>query len=123
VASGTPTTWSRPAPTAAPPRSGALAEAYVQVEMARLMTARAAWRFDNGLGAGASANMAKYAAAEAALQSADQSIQTHGGNGMSDEFGLTPYWGIARTLRIAPVSREMILNYIGQRCLGLPKSY
>jgi len=91
--------------------------------MARLMCARAGWLFDQGLEAGESANMAKYAAAEAALQAVEQAIQVHGGNGMSEEFGLTPYWAIARTLRIAPVSREMILNYIGQHSLGLPKSY
>ncbi len=67
--------------------------------------------------------MAKYAAAEATLAALDQAIQTHGGNGMSTEFGLADLWGMARLLRIAPVSREMILNFVAQHSLGLPKSY
>ena len=68
-------------------------------------------------------NMAKYAAAEATLAALDQSIQTHGGNGMSTEYGIADLWGMARLLRIAPVSREMILNYVAQHSLGLPRSY
>ena len=67
--------------------------------------------------------MAKYAAAEAAVAAADHAIQTHGGNGLSAEFGLLPQWGLARLLRIAPVSREMILNYVAQHTLDLPRSY
>jgi alkylation response protein AidB-like acyl-CoA dehydrogenase len=53
----------------------------------------------------------------------DAAIQTHGGNGLSSELGLIPLWGIARLLRIAPVNREMILNYVAQHSLGLPRSY
>jgi alkylation response protein AidB-like acyl-CoA dehydrogenase len=67
--------------------------------------------------------MAKYAAAEAAIAAVDQAIQTHGGNGLSSEFGLVPLWGLARLLRIAPVNREMVLNYVAQHSLGLPRSY
>ena len=67
--------------------------------------------------------MAKYAAAEAAVAAVDQAIQTHGGNGLATEYGLADLWGMARLLRIAPVSREMILNYVAQHCLGLPRSY
>ena len=67
--------------------------------------------------------MAKYAAAEAAAAAVDQAIQTHGGNGMSAEYGLVPLWGLARLLRIAPVNREMLLNYVAQHSLGLPRSY
>jgi alkylation response protein AidB-like acyl-CoA dehydrogenase len=67
--------------------------------------------------------MAKYAAAEAAFAAVDSAIQTHGGNGLSTEYGLLPYWGIARLLRIAPVSREMVLNYVAQHNLGLLRSY
>ena len=67
--------------------------------------------------------MAKYAAAEAAIHCIDQSIQAHGGNGVALEYGLTDmYWGV-RTMRIAPVSREMILNYVAEHSLGLPRSY
>ncbi len=103
-----------------------LAKAKIEVELARLMTDKAAWLCDHAGDtpeAGEAANMAKYAAAEAALAAVDQAIQTHGGNGMSSEYGLADLWGMARLLRIAPVSREMILNFVAQHSLGLPKSY
>ncbi len=100
-----------------------LAKAKIEVELARLMTAKAAWLFDTGQDAGEAANMAKYAAAEAALAALDQAIQTHGGNGLATEFGLADAWGLVRLLRIAPVSREMILNFVAERSLGLPRSY
>jgi alkylation response protein AidB-like acyl-CoA dehydrogenase len=103
--------------------SHALAKAKIEVELAALMTAKAAWLHDHGEPAGEASNMAKYAAAEAALSAIDAAIQTHGGNGISTEFGLIPYWGLARLLRIAPVNREMILNYVAQHSLGLPRSY
>jgi alkylation response protein AidB-like acyl-CoA dehydrogenase len=100
-----------------------LAVARIEVSLAALMTQKAAWQHDNGLPAGEASNMAKYAAAEAAVAAVNQAIQTHGGNGMATEFGLVPLWGLARLLRIAPVSREMILNYVAQHSLGLPRSY
>jgi alkylation response protein AidB-like acyl-CoA dehydrogenase len=100
-----------------------LAEAKIEVELARLMTMKAAWLFDHGKDAGEAANMAKYAAGEAATRAVDAAIQVHGGNGMSEEYGLVSLWGLARTLRIAPVSREMILNFVAQHTLELPKSY
>jgi alkylation response protein AidB-like acyl-CoA dehydrogenase len=100
-----------------------LAKAKIETELAALMTRKAAWLHDQGLPAGEAANMAKYAAAEAAIAAVDQAIQTHGGNGVSASFGLIPLWGLARLLRIAPVNREMILNYVAQHSLGLPKSY
>jgi len=100
-----------------------LAEAKIEVELARLMTMKAAWLFDQGEDAGEAANMAKFAAGEAATRAVDTAIQVHGGNGMSEEYGLVSLWGMARTLRIAPVSREMILNFIAQHVLKLPKSY
>ncbi len=100
-----------------------LAKAKIEVELARLMTAKAATLYDEGADAGEAANMAKYAAAEASLAALDQSIQTHGGNGLAWEYGVSALWGMARLLRIAPVSREMILNYVSQHSLGLPKSY
>jgi alkylation response protein AidB-like acyl-CoA dehydrogenase len=103
--------------------SHALAQAKIEVELAALMTAKAAWLHDHGEPAGEAANMAKYAAAEAALAAVDAAIQTHGGNGVSTEYGLIPLWGLARLLRIAPVNREMILNYVAQHSLGLPRSY
>lgn len=100
-----------------------LAEAKIEVELARLMTMKAAWLFDQGKDAGEAANMAKFAAGEAATRAIDTAIQVHGGNGMSEEYGLVSLWGMARTLRIAPVSREMILNFVAQHVLKLPKSY
>jgi alkylation response protein AidB-like acyl-CoA dehydrogenase len=100
-----------------------LAKAAIETELAALMTRKAAWAHDSGQPAGEASNMAKYAAAEAALGAVDAAIQTHGGNGMSTEYGLVPYWGLARLLRIAPVNREMVLNFVAQHTLGLPRSY
>ncbi|MBO0874199.1 MAG: acyl-CoA/acyl-ACP dehydrogenase [Pseudonocardia sp.] len=103
--------------------SHALAKAKIEVELAALMTAKAAWLHDRGEPAGEASNTAKYAAAEAALSALDAAIQCHGGNGVATEYGLIPLWGLARLLRIAPVNREMILNYVAQHTLGLPRSY
>jgi alkylation response protein AidB-like acyl-CoA dehydrogenase len=103
-----------------------LAAAAIDVELARLMTAKAAWLHDlndPARPAAEASNMAKYAAAEAALKALDAAIQTHGGNGMASEYGLAHLWGMARLLRIAPVSAEMVLNHIAQHTLGLPRSY
>ena len=100
-----------------------LAKAYVELQLARLMTQKAAWLYDNGHEAGEASNMAKYAAAEAAIACLDQAIQIHGGNGLANEFGLADMWWGARLARIAPVSREMILNYVAEHSLGLPRSY
>ena len=102
-----------------------LAKAHVEVELARLATTRAAWLYDEGdqAAAGEAANMAKYASAEAAINAVDAAVQAHGGNGMSVEYGVGTLIGAVRAARIAPVSREMILNYIAQHSLGLPKSY
>jgi alkylation response protein AidB-like acyl-CoA dehydrogenase len=102
-----------------------LAQAKIELELARLMMQKAATLYDAGddMGAGEAANMAKYAAAEAAVRCVDTAIQTHGGNGMASEYGLGAMLAFARTTRIAPVSREMILNFVAQFSLGLPKSY
>ena len=100
-----------------------LAEAKIQLEQARLMTWRASQLYDTDTDAAAAANIAKFAAAEAALNCLDRAIQTHGGNGMTTEYGLASMWGMTRLLRIAPVSREMILNFVAQHSLGLPRSY
>jgi alkylation response protein AidB-like acyl-CoA dehydrogenase len=100
-----------------------LAECRIQADLAALMLQKACWLYDNGHDAGEAANMAKYACAEAAIRSLDQAIQTHGGNGMATEYGLATLWGAVRLMRTAPVSREMILNFVAQHSLGLPKSY
>ena len=100
-----------------------LAEAKIELELARLMTEKACWLYDQGQDAGEAANMAKYAAAEAALHCLDQAIQVHGGNGFATEYGLLDLWGGARLARTAPVSREMILNFVAEHSLDLPRSY
>lgn len=100
-----------------------LAQAKVDLELAKLMNQKAAWLYDAKLDAAECANMAKYAAAEAGIRALDCAIQTHGGNGLATEYGLADLWGMARLLRTAPVSREMILNYVAQHSLGLPRSY
>jgi alkylation response protein AidB-like acyl-CoA dehydrogenase len=103
-----------------------LAECYIAVTQARLLTARAAELADTVGAGGRSAeavNMAKFAAAEASLKTLDQAIQVHGGNGLSREYGLADLWFLARMLRTAPTSREMVLNFVAQHSLGLPSSY
>ena len=102
-----------------------LAQSKIEVELARLMTQKAAALYDAGddLGAGEAANMAKYAAAEAACDAADRAVQTHGGNGITQEYGMAGLLVATRAGRIAPVSREMILNFVAMHSLGLPKSY
>jgi alkylation response protein AidB-like acyl-CoA dehydrogenase len=94
------------------------------------MTQKAAALFDSAAGdsaletaAGEAANMAKYAAAEAACDAADRAVQAHGGNGITQEYGMAGLLVATRAGRIAPVSREMILNYVAMHSLGLPKSY
>jgi alkylation response protein AidB-like acyl-CoA dehydrogenase len=116
--------WGKPIGThqgLAPP----LAKAKVELEMAKLMMQKAASLYDSGddMGAGESANMAKYAGAEAAIACADQAVQTLGGNGLAHEYGVGNLLLATRVARIAPVSREMILNFVAQFSLGLPKSY
>jgi alkylation response protein AidB-like acyl-CoA dehydrogenase len=100
-----------------------LAEAHIAVELSRMATARSAELFDMGENAGEAANIAKFSASEAALKALDQAIQTHGGNGLSHEYGLSELWFVTRLMRTAPVSREMVLNFIAQSSLGLPRSY
>ncbi|MFI8948188.1 acyl-CoA dehydrogenase family protein [Streptomyces sp. NPDC053750] len=102
-----------------------LAQAHIDLELARLMMQKAAHLYDAGddTGAGEAANMAKYAAGEACVKAVDQAVHTLGGNGLTREFGLASLITAARVARIAPVSREMILNYVSHQTLGLPKSY
>nr|WP_039932927.1 acyl-CoA dehydrogenase family protein [Streptomyces viridochromogenes] len=102
-----------------------LAQAHIDLELARLMMQKAAQLYDAGddMGAGEAANMAKYAAGEACVKAVDQAVHTLGGNGLTREFGLARLITAARVARIAPVSREMILNYVSHQTLGLPKSY
>jgi len=102
-----------------------LAEVKIELELAKLMMQKAATLYDDGddVAAGESANMAKYAAAEASARAVDQAVQVHGGNGLASEYGLGALLAVSRAARIAPVSREMILNFVAQNTLGLPRSY
>jgi alkylation response protein AidB-like acyl-CoA dehydrogenase len=102
-----------------------LAQVKIELELAKLMMQKAATLYDEGddLAAGEAANMAKYAAAEASIHAVDQAVQSHGGNGFAAEYGLASLLATSRIGRVAPVSREMILNFVAQFSLGLPKSY
>lgn len=103
-----------------------LAQLHIEVEATRHLLYRAAWGFDAGQDAqevGFYANAAKYKAAEVAIAAADRAIQTHGGSGFDEDVGIIYYWEAARLLRTAPVTAEMILNYVAEHRLGLPRSY
>jgi alkylation response protein AidB-like acyl-CoA dehydrogenase len=102
-----------------------LAVGKIEMELAKLMMQKAATLYDAGddWGAAEPANMAKYAAAEACVKIVDSAVQSLGGNGLSTEYGLAPLLNLCRIARVAPVSREMILNFVAQNSLGLPKSY
>jgi len=102
-----------------------LAQCKIELELARLMMQKAAYLYDAGddAGAGEAANMAKYAAGEACAKTVDQAVQCLGGNGLTGEYAIASMVTSSRVGRIAPVSREMILNYVAQNVLGLPKSY
>jgi acyl-CoA dehydrogenase len=100
-----------------------LAEAHTRLHAAGLALREATWRYDNGLPCGPQANMAKWLAADAAFAAADQAVQTHGGFGYATEYDVGRYWQEARLMRIAPVPQEMVMNYVSEHVLGLPRSY
>ena len=100
-----------------------LGEAQMRLDAAELMIRKASWMIDQGLPCGAEANMAKWLAADACFQAADQAMQTHGGFGYAKEFHVERYWREARLMRIAPISQEMVLNYVTEHVLELPRSY
>ena len=101
-----------------------LAEAKIELELARTMTRKACALYDAAAkGAGEAANMAKFAAAEPGVKCVDRAIQSHGGNGVALEYGLADLWWGVRTAKIPAVSREMILNYVAEHSLRLPRSY
>ena len=100
-----------------------LAENWMELEAARLMTMNAAWAYDTGRESGALANAAKYLAAEAGFKACTQAVMTHGGMGYAKEYHVERYLRESIIPRIAPISRELVLCYIAERVLGLPKSY
>ncbi|MFZ5654441.1 MAG: acyl-CoA dehydrogenase family protein [Pseudomonadota bacterium] len=100
-----------------------LARARTQIELAALMARKAAWLFDRGQPCGAEANMAKLAASEAGVQAVDAALQCFGGNGFTREYGIFDLYPLVRLTKTAPINNEMILNYIAEQVLGLPRSY
>jgi acyl-CoA dehydrogenase len=100
-----------------------LAKAWAELEAANLMAFKAAALHDAGRDCGAEANAAKYLGGEAGFHACEAAVLAHGGMGYAKEFHVERYFREAMIARIAPVSREMILNYIAERVLGLPKSY
>ena len=100
-----------------------LADSLAKLDAAELMLRKATWLYDNGLPCAREANMAKYLCAEAGFDAADRALQVHGGMGYSEEFHVARYFREARLLKIAPLSQEMVLNYLGEHVLGLPRSY
>lgn len=100
-----------------------LAESWAELSAAELMVLRAAELYDAGKPCGAEANAAKYLAADAAFRAADRAVRTHGGMGYACEYDVERYFREAVVTRLAPVSRELILCYLAERVLGLPKSY
>ena len=100
-----------------------LADAHMRLRAAELAVRDASARYDAGLRCGEAANTAKYLAAEAGYLATDRALQTHGGMGYAREYHVERYWREARLMRIAPVSQEMVLNYVSEHVLGLPRSY
>jgi acyl-CoA dehydrogenase len=100
-----------------------LADSLARLDAAELMLRKAAWLYDNRKPCGREANTAKYLCADAGFTAADRALQTHGGMGYSEEYHVARYFREARLMKIAPVSQEMILNFLGSHVLGLPRSY
>ncbi|MCW2542445.1 MAG: Butyryl-CoA dehydrogenase [Frankiales bacterium] len=100
-----------------------LADSLAHLDAAELVLRKATWLYDRGLPCGREANTAKYLCADAGFTAADRALQTHGGMGYSEEYHVSRYFREARLLRIAPLSQEMVLNYLGSHVLGLPRSY
>ncbi|WP_440767122.1 acyl-CoA dehydrogenase family protein [Natronorubrum sp. DTA7] len=102
-----------------------LAKAYAELQAAKQLTYSAASAVDgeSGRAVGAQANMAKYLAAEAAFAAADAAVQAHGGFGVAREYDVERYFREARLTRLVPITQELVLNYVGENVLGLPRSY
>ena len=100
-----------------------LADSLARLDAAELILRKATWLYDNGKPCGREANMAKYLCADAGFGAADRALQTHGGMGYSEEYNISRFFRESRLMKIAPVSQEMILNFLSANVLGLPKSY
>jgi alkylation response protein AidB-like acyl-CoA dehydrogenase len=100
-----------------------LAQAHMKLRAAELIIREASWRYDQGLTCGEQANTAKYLASEAAFFAADRAMQTHGGFAYAREYNVGRYFLESRLMQIAPVPQEMVLNYVAEHVLRLPRSY
>jgi acyl-CoA dehydrogenase len=100
-----------------------LADSLARLDAAELVLRKATWLYDQGKPCAREANTAKYLCADAGFQAADRALQTHGGMGYSEEYHVARYFREARLLKIAPLSQEMVLNFLGSHVLGLPRSY
>jgi acyl-CoA dehydrogenase len=100
-----------------------LADSLARLDAAELVLRKATWLYDNGKPCGREANTAKYLCADAGFDAADRALQTHGGMGYSEEYDVARYFREARLMKIAPISQEMVLNFLGSHVLGLPRSY
>ena len=100
-----------------------LADSLSELEAADLLWQKAAWAYDHGEPAGPLANMAKLRASEAGYRACDRALQVFGGFGYAREFHIERYWRESRLARIAPISNEMVLNFLSEHVLGLPRSY
>ncbi len=101
-----------------------LADSLARLDAAELVLRKATWLYDNGKPCGREANTAKYLCADAGFGAADRALQLHGGMGYSEEYHVSRYFRESRLMKIAPVSQEMILNFLGEHVLGLPpRSY
>ncbi|MGE4239453.1 acyl-CoA dehydrogenase family protein [Ramlibacter sp.] len=100
-----------------------LAASWIRLEAAYMVTQNAARLFDEGKPCGPEANAAKFLASEAGFGAADQAMQSHGGFSMATEYHVSRFWMETRHLKIAPISQEMVLNYVSDKVLGLPRSY
>ena len=100
-----------------------IAKAFMELRAAESLMYEAATKFDNNEPAGAEANMAKYLCSEAAYDAAEAGMQTHGGYAAANEYHINRKWMQARMMKIAPISSNLILSYVGQHVLKMPRSY
>jgi acyl-CoA dehydrogenase len=100
-----------------------LAQNWMELEAANLMVMQAAWQYDHGMNCGAAANAAKYLAGEAGFNACQQAVMTHGGFSYAKEYHVERYLREVMIPRIAPISPQLVMCYIAEKVLGLPKSY
>jgi acyl-CoA dehydrogenase len=100
-----------------------LADSHAKLEAAEILTMKAAWQYDTNQPCGDLANIAKYLGTEAAFEAADRAVQTHGGYGYAREYHVERYFRETRVWKIAPISQNLVLSYVAEKILGLPRSF